>query len=80
LLRCGSRTEARARTSTPKRGAYRVACLLEIPALGLGNEPQVGEAVHAQIVDFDLSAGEMARLDGLDRSGGTPEAMERKWW
>jgi hypothetical protein len=46
----------------------------------LGNEPQVGEAVHAQIVDFDLSAGEMARLDGLDRSGGTPEAMERKWW
>jgi 2,5-diketo-D-gluconate reductase A len=37
-------------------------------------------AENAQIFDFELPASDMAQLDALDRSGGTPEAMERKWW
>jgi 2,5-diketo-D-gluconate reductase A len=37
-------------------------------------------AENAQIFDFDLSARDMAELDALDRSGGTGEALERKWW
>jgi diketogulonate reductase-like aldo/keto reductase len=37
-------------------------------------------AENAQIFDFELPANDMAELDALDRSGGTREAMERKWW
>jgi 2,5-diketo-D-gluconate reductase A len=37
-------------------------------------------AENAQIFDFALSAEDMAQLDGLDRSGRTSEALERKWW
>ena len=37
-------------------------------------------AENAQIFDFELSAGVMAQLDALDRSGGTEAALERKWW
>jgi 2,5-diketo-D-gluconate reductase A len=37
-------------------------------------------AENAQIFDFELSATDLAELDALDRSGGTREAMERKWW
>ena len=29
--------------------------------------------------DFALSDDEMAMLDGLDQTGGTDEARERKW-
>jgi diketogulonate reductase-like aldo/keto reductase len=35
---------------------------------------------NAQIVDFTLSDEEMAALDALDETGGTPRALERKWW
>jgi diketogulonate reductase-like aldo/keto reductase len=37
-------------------------------------------AENTQIFDFELSANDMAELDALDRSGGTREAQERKWW
>jgi 2,5-diketo-D-gluconate reductase A len=37
-------------------------------------------AENAQIFDFELAAPDMEALDGLDRSGGTAVAMERKWW
>ena len=37
-------------------------------------------AENAQIFDFELSARDLAELDALDRSGGTREALERKWW
>jgi 2,5-diketo-D-gluconate reductase A len=32
------------------------------------------------VFDFTLSEEDMAALDGLDRSGGTDAARERKWW
>jgi diketogulonate reductase-like aldo/keto reductase len=35
---------------------------------------------NAQVFDFELSQDDMAALDGLDGSGGTDEARERKWW
>jgi 2,5-diketo-D-gluconate reductase A len=35
---------------------------------------------NAQIFDFALSDEEMAELDALDETGGTGDALERKWW
>jgi diketogulonate reductase-like aldo/keto reductase len=35
---------------------------------------------NAQVFDFELSDEDMAALDGLDRTGGTAEAQEGKWW
>jgi 2,5-diketo-D-gluconate reductase A len=35
---------------------------------------------NAQIFDFELSDGDMAELDALDRTGGTDRALERPWW
>ena len=37
-------------------------------------------AENAQIFDFTLSNADMAELDALDRTGGTPRALERRWW
>jgi 2,5-diketo-D-gluconate reductase A len=37
-------------------------------------------AENAQVFDFALSAEDVAALDGLDRTGGTERALERKWW
>ena len=35
---------------------------------------------NAQVFDFDLTQEDMDALDALDRTGGTAEARERKWW
>jgi diketogulonate reductase-like aldo/keto reductase len=35
---------------------------------------------NSHIFDFELSADELAELDGLDATGGTAEAQEFKWW
>jgi 2,5-diketo-D-gluconate reductase A len=37
-------------------------------------------AENAQLFDFALSDEDMAQLDALDRTGGTDQAQERKWW
>jgi diketogulonate reductase-like aldo/keto reductase len=37
-------------------------------------------AENARVFEFELSAGDMQDLDALDRSQGTGEALERKWW
>jgi 2,5-diketo-D-gluconate reductase A len=37
-------------------------------------------AENAQIFDFELAGPDMDELDALDQTGGTGEAMERKWW
>jgi diketogulonate reductase-like aldo/keto reductase len=37
-------------------------------------------AENAQIFDFTLSSEDLAALDGLDRTGRTERALERKWW
>jgi diketogulonate reductase-like aldo/keto reductase len=35
---------------------------------------------NAQIFDFTLSDEDMAALDALDETGGSDQALERKWW
>jgi 2,5-diketo-D-gluconate reductase A len=35
---------------------------------------------NARIFDFQLDDAQMAQLDALDRTGGTDEAVEDKWW
>jgi diketogulonate reductase-like aldo/keto reductase len=35
---------------------------------------------NAQVFDFELSAEDVAALDGLDRTGGTDRGLERPWW
>ncbi len=35
---------------------------------------------NAQIFDFELSDSDLSTLDGLDRTGGTDQAREQKWW
>jgi 2,5-diketo-D-gluconate reductase A len=35
---------------------------------------------NAQVFDFELSDEDMAVLDSLDRTGGTDQARESKWW
>ena len=35
---------------------------------------------NGRIFDFTLSDEDMDELDGLDRTGGTDRALERKWW
>jgi diketogulonate reductase-like aldo/keto reductase len=37
-------------------------------------------AENARVFDFELSAGDMERLDALDRSGRTEAALEHTWW
>jgi diketogulonate reductase-like aldo/keto reductase len=37
-------------------------------------------AENAAMFDFELSDADMATLDGLDRTGETDRALERKWW
>ena len=35
---------------------------------------------NVQVFDFTLSDEDMTALDALDRTGGTDQALERKWW
>jgi diketogulonate reductase-like aldo/keto reductase len=35
---------------------------------------------NARVFDFSLSEEQMDALDGFDRTGGTDEAREQKWW
>jgi methylglyoxal/glyoxal reductase len=37
-------------------------------------------AENGRIFDFELTGEELAQLDALDRTGGTGNALERKWW
>jgi diketogulonate reductase-like aldo/keto reductase len=37
-------------------------------------------AENGQIFDLELTDEDMARLDELDRTGGTDRALERHWW
>jgi 2,5-diketo-D-gluconate reductase A len=37
-------------------------------------------AENGQVFDFELTDEDMARLDALDRTGGTDRALERHWW
>ena len=37
-------------------------------------------AENGRIFDFELTGEELSQLDALDRTGGTGNALEHKWW
>ena len=37
-------------------------------------------AANGRIFDFELTGEELAQLDALDRTGGTGNALESRWW
>jgi diketogulonate reductase-like aldo/keto reductase len=51
----------------------------ELPVIPKSTHRERIEA-NARIFDFELSGGDMAALDALDRTGGTDRALERRWW
>ena len=48
-------------------------------SLGLFMQP-LTQDIRISVSDFTLDDEAMATLDALDRTGGTTEAREDKWW
>jgi 2,5-diketo-D-gluconate reductase A len=70
---------ARAHDRTPAQVLLRWAIERAIPVIPKSaNRERIVE--NARIFDFSLTAEELARLDGLDRTGGTGRAVEAPWW
>ncbi len=70
---------ARAHERTPAQVLLRWALEREIPVIPKSaNRERISE--NARVFDFELGAEELARLDGLDTTGGTERALETPWW
>jgi diketogulonate reductase-like aldo/keto reductase len=64
---------------TPAQVLLRWCVQRDIPVIPKSTHRERIEE-NAQVFDFALSGEEMAALDALDRTGGTDQARERKWW
>jgi 2,5-diketo-D-gluconate reductase A len=64
---------------TPAQVLLRWCVQREIPVIPKSTHRDRIEE-NGQIFDFSLSVEDLAALDGLDRTGGTSHAQERKWW
>jgi methylglyoxal/glyoxal reductase len=64
---------------TPAQVLLRWAIQRKIPVLSKSTNRDRIEA-NRQIFDFELSKDEMTALDGLDRTNGTDQAHEHRWW
>jgi len=64
---------------TPAQVLLRWCVQRGIPVIPKSTHRERIEA-NARIFDFELSERDMAELDGLDRTGGTDRALERRWW
>jgi 2,5-diketo-D-gluconate reductase A len=64
---------------TPAQVLLRWCVQRQIPVIPKSTHRERIEE-NAQIFDFTLSDEDIAALDGLDRTGGTAVARERKWW
>lgn len=64
---------------TPAQVLLRRSVQREIPVLAKSTRRDRIEA-NARIFDFTLSDADVAALDSLDRTGGTDQAREGKWW
>jgi diketogulonate reductase-like aldo/keto reductase len=70
---------ARALGRTPAQVLLRWCVQRGVPVLAKSTHRERIEE-DARIFDFELSDEDVARLDGLDHTGGTDRARERKWW
>ena len=64
---------------TPAQVLLRWCVQREIPVIPKSTHRERIEE-NGQIFDFTLSDEAVAALDGLDQTGGTSRARERKWW
>ena len=64
---------------TPAQVLLRWCLEREIPVIPKStHRDRIAE--NAQVFDFKLTDEDMARLDELDRTGGTDRAIEQKRW
>ncbi|MCW3018820.1 MAG: aldo/keto reductase [Solirubrobacterales bacterium] len=64
---------------TPAQVLLRWCVQHDVPVLTKStHRERIEQNLH--IFDFALSGEDMAQLDALDQTGGTDEALERKWW
>jgi diketogulonate reductase-like aldo/keto reductase len=64
---------------TPAQVLLRWCVQREIPVIPKSTHRDRIEQ-NGQIFDFSLSVADLAELDALDRTQGTDQAQERKWW
>jgi diketogulonate reductase-like aldo/keto reductase len=64
---------------TPAQVLLRWCLQHEVPVISKSTHRERIEE-NAKIFDFVLSDEDMAELDVLDETGGTDQALERKWW
>src|SRR6266550_5397764 len=64
---------------TPAQVLVRWCVQREIPALAKSTHRE-RIAENRQVFDFELTDEDVARLDELDRTGGTERALEQPWW
>jgi diketogulonate reductase-like aldo/keto reductase len=64
---------------TPAQVLLRWCLQHELPVIPKSTHRERLEE-NAQVFDFKLSDEDMAELDALDETGGTDQALERKWW
>jgi len=64
---------------TPAHVLLRWCVQREIPVIPKSTHRERIEE-NGQLFDFELSDDDLARLDGLDRTGGTGVATEHQWW
>jgi diketogulonate reductase-like aldo/keto reductase len=64
---------------TPAQVLLRWCLQHELPVIPKSTHRERLEE-NAQVFDFTLSDKDMAELDALDETGGTDQALERKWW
>jgi diketogulonate reductase-like aldo/keto reductase len=73
------RRVAQDRAVSPAQVLLRWCVQRQIPVIPKStNRARIEE--NSRIFDFELTEAEMAALDALDRTGGTEQAQERRWW
>ena len=64
---------------TPAQVLLRWCIEQQVPLLAKSSHRSRIEE-NAEIFDFELSDRDRGELSALDRTSGTDQALERKWW